>query len=59
MTGAGNSTKASEVSGSFCSLCPLKIPCHKGTKLGALARRQGFERGVAVPNVHTRTGSKT
>ena len=37
---------------------PLAIP-HKGTKLGALARRQGLGCGVVVPNTHTRTGSKT
>ena len=32
---------------------------HKGTKLGALARRQGLGCGVVVPNAHARTGSKT
>ena len=37
---------------------PPVIP-HMGTKLGALARRKGLGCGVAEPNTHTRTGSRT
>ena len=37
---------------------PTVIP-HTGTKLGALARRKGLVCGVAEPNTHICTGSKT